>query len=267
MYEWAKCESTKLFLYDFELKEGGCRILCVYLNSSSDSMHHGQYLDSTFTKSYNLEDSEDCKKSKTSQVCVQILTASFRTQLNKPLSFNITFNDKFFIATANSSKFNRASYKQEFCFPTDDLQADHQIKITPVKSNDTEYERPPEIAREPGDRTHVISLDPHSVTEETDDPDSDYPTSNDTNPAVYLDVTHIGRGLNVPMRPNEKNPGRLPFPGAFPASAPAGPPPGIPASVVIHTKSLMQNSENATITTHDMGNAILDVIVTLKKKN
>ena len=232
-YQWAVCESSRLFLYDFELKDDGCRILCIYLNSSSDTMHSMQFLDYSFTRDYDLEESEDCKMSKMSQVCVQILTAAFKTPQNKPLSFNITFNGKSHIADANSSTFNRASYKQEFCFPTEDLQLDHEIKITPVKDEE-------------------ITILNSFMDMEKEIIDGSFRE----NPVSFRNKTLI-HGMVTSHRESTRH-------FLTPIWSDMAPP--VSETVVIRTKSVMENGENATITTHDVGSARVDVMVTFKNK-
>lgn len=319
LYEWSVCESNRLFLYDFELRDDGCRIICVYLNSSSDLMHHKKFLDYSFTKNYELNDSEECKKSKLSQVCVQILTAAFKSPQNTPVSYNITFNGKSHIADPETSDFNHASYKQEFCFPTDDLMADHEIKISPVSRNQYPVPIIPragfDIPAKKANETDLIetrdmlpgsSHDPNmpegrrpkpgrSGAKDGPEPGSAYdahiPRGGRPQPGragaeedilsvssydFEIPRTAIEKKNNETDRAGERDIvtyssfdiSNVPRKSEIIPDIAFAPPLAEPVEdeVVIRTKSLLERSENGTITRHEVGSAQLDIMVTFKNK-
>ena len=306
-YDWSVCESNRLFLYDFQLLDGGCRITCLYLSSSSNDVDDGKdpYFDYSFSKEFDLEESEECIRSKSSQICVQIVTAAFTTPHNKPQSFKIAIGDKTYIANGSLTGDQKADYKQEFCFPTNDMSADHVIKITPLPLEDTR----PHVASAPGSRFtptfDAAKPDDHSEQPEKDDAD-DYNEDDDDDKATTIssltDAPEEGREefASIPVhvfsgnrgsfapRPEDKpivpddvsveissdgigRPTKRPFSPrtgvSIAAFAPTTTRPHHKKPILtLHTKVLLDRNENATVTTHNVGEAKLDIKVTFRQK-
>ena len=127
------CESSRLFLYDFHLMDAGCRISCVYLSSfTSSNDDTKRFFDATIVREYALDQSEDCVRSTSARVCVQIVSAIFSKTYGQTLSFLIKIGSHKFIANGTLTNSSTAAFEQEFCVPTGNVSDDHKIRITPI---------------------------------------------------------------------------------------------------------------------------------------
>lgn len=276
-YSWSVCESSRLFLYDFWLKDGGCRIICLYLNSSNPDLD--EYLDFSFTRDFELKDSEECRRSKQPQVCVQILNAVFSSGDQKVTAFNISFAGQSVIAHPPNNTNAVDDYKQEICFSTEDLTSAGDIQITPIFAP---------VATDKT-RTHTVTVlsSDHTIEGDEDEDGAEedrkpVPFSGSLNPRPMSGLPNNGSRKYVPrVGIPETLPPEIHATFDFKVPSPRGPPPLLPSPpprpamsppvpsiepLVIKTQTVLQSGGNGTVVKHNMTGSQMDILITFKQK-